>query len=248
MRSIILFAGLLTLTLSGCSDPASFSPSLDPAIEDEISLTKSGGKGNIDTDPRARYTFFDVLDNGTTPTRIFGDHRDADGNPIAVNSVYEGGKCGVHGKIFAGGSGDAVLEPADERSKRHRCGAARSLAFSDGSHVVQLGAFMNIGDLYGIREPELPERLAFETDGTLGCDRIRFMNSERGSNEAVTYVERLNSDGSQLNPREWEVSSVAPHEGTCLVWEGTQLIVNPDQPTVYAPVGMFVEEIAVVQR
>ena len=130
-------------------------------------------------DPRAVFEY--PTDDGAL--KIRSDHRalSLDGTV----SIYDDGACGVDAKIFAGGSGDAVMDPdANYVAGRDqgRCGPGRSITVifdqpadgnpPPGNAIVTGGYFHNINELW-----QMPIGVEIEGQGGLNisrCNVLRF--------------------------------------------------------------------------
>jgi hypothetical protein len=163
-----------------------------------------------DPDSKARYTFYLVMPDDAHPTGIVGDNRLADGSSAnAGASVYEGGKCGVHGKIFwydqsLSESGDAVLDPDKNRAT---CGAARKLNIAPFGAV---GPSMNFAAIMQLTGTESRDHQLNMTLYIKGCERLMY-TAEVGSAVRVT---RLSGDATGT-PGSWRAESVGNHRAGC---------------------------------
>jgi len=167
MRSHVLTAALAALALASCSE-APRAPVAGP------SFARPGA-----SDPRATFEY-PTDDAGF---KIRSDHRALSSDGSA--SIYDDGACGVYAKIFASGSGDAVMDPdANYVAGRDqgRCGPARGVTVTfdqpaDGgplrANPVATGGYFHVfNELW-----QMPTGVEVETQGGLngaGCNVLRF--------------------------------------------------------------------------
>ena len=184
MRSHLSLAAFAALALAACGERS-------PAPVAGPSFARPGAD-----DPRATLEY----PTDDAALKIRSDHRvlSLDG----LTSIYDDGACGVYAKIFAGGSGDAVMDPdADYVAGRDqgRCGAARSVTVifdqpADGgplraNPVTTGGYFHNVNELW-----QMAIGVEVETQGGLngaGCNVLRFRPDPGRSGNAYPGSDKL---------------------------------------------------------
>src|SRR5688500_1005667 len=127
MRGTSLFTLFgCALAVVACSDPSPLEPGLIQPPEAPVFA-----KPVADPGPLWRLPLDDA------GLGLVSDRRQQSG----IFSVYEDGVCGVTGKIFTGGSGDATLQTNNPRQKNTTCQTARtmSLVYPTGDPVYPAG-------------------------------------------------------------------------------------------------------------
>ena len=167
MRSHVMTAALAALALAACSERS-------PAPVAGPSFARPGA-----SDPRATFEY----PTDDAALKIRSDHRAL--SPGGSASIYDDGACGVYAKIFASGSGDAVMDPDENYvagRDQGRCGPARSITVvfdqpADGgppptNAVVTGGYFHNMNELW-----QMPIGVEVEGQGGFNvgrCNVLRF--------------------------------------------------------------------------
>lgn len=198
MRSQVAMAGLAALVLAACGERS-------PAPVAGPSFARPGA-----SDPRAIFEYPTV--DGAF--KIQSDHRAL--SPDGDASIYDDGACGVYAKIFAGGSGDAVMDPdADYVAGRDqgRCGAARSVTVifdqpADGAPLranpVATGGYFHVfNELW-----QMPIGAEVETQGGLngaGCNVLRFRPDAGRTGNAYPGSDKVLA--LRLDANTWRVRS-----------------------------------------
>lgn len=187
MRRPTRIAACLLLFAAGCADSSTTAPHrvADADLSVRLGRAPTG-------DPASTWTF------PTTGVSVRGDGKYADG----TLSVYAHAVCGVTGRLFYGGSGDATLTLGADR----RCASAPrrlTLTYDDG--VVETtgsGTFLNLHDVQNaaVRIPigsTVPGFLAIHY--TPRCDALQF---GKDANSDAVLVTRVDA-------RTWRVESQA---------------------------------------
>ena len=162
------------------------------------------------SDPRAIVEYATADD----AFKVRSDHRAL--SPDGSVSIYDDGACGVDGKIFATGSGDAVMDPdANYVAGRDqgRCGSARSITIifdqpADGgalraTPVAKGGFFHNFNELW-----QMPIGVEQETQGGFngaGCNILRFRPEPGRSGNAYPGSDKILA--LRLDATTWRVRS-----------------------------------------
>ena len=159
-------------------------------------------------DPRATFEY------STTDAafKIRSDHRALSFDGSA--SIYDDGVCGVNAKIFATGSGDAVMDPDEgyvAGRDQGRCGPARTVTIifdqpADGgplraNPVATGGFFHNFNELW-----HMPIGLEQETQGGFngaGCNVLRFRPDPGRTGNAYPGSDKLLA--IRLDANTWRV-------------------------------------------
>lgn len=189
-------ATLVALTLVACSERSN-SPVAGP------SFARPGAE-----DPRATFEY----STADAAFKIRSDHRALSFDASA--SIYDDGACGVNAKIFASGSGDAVMDPDEDYvagRDRTRCGAARSVTVifdqpADGgplrANPVATGGYFHVfNELW-----QMPIGVELETQGGLngaGCNVLRFRPDPGRTGNAYPGSDKLLA--LRLDANTWRV-------------------------------------------
>lgn len=187
-------------------------------------------------DSKARYTFHNTMLDGTTATGVRGDNRLADGSSAdGGSSVYQGGLCGVHGKIFwydksLSQSGDAVFDPDKDRAA---CGSARKLNIAPFGAV---GPSMNFAAIMQLVAGEARSQQFGMTIGVKGCERLVY-SAEVESSVRVTRISGNSTDALGT----WEAVSEVNHRAGCYNFVGGSYRYNG--VSYVLPLHVSIEEI-----
>ena len=192
MRGTSLFTLFgCALAVVACSDPSPLEPGLIQPPEAPVFA-----KPVADPGPLWRLPLDDA------GLGLVSDRRQQSG----IFSVYEDGVCGVTGKIFTGGSGDATLQTNNPRQKNTTCQTARtmSLVYPTGDPVYPAGGvetmlvFVNLRNISNSittiapgYENRVERMLSLNPTQTERCDAWRWTSvSFNGDN---VWVERLDA-------------------------------------------------------
>lgn len=219
MQRSALSVVLLLTAFAGCVDGASTPTALAP---DAPLFARPAS--NSDTDPRAVWEYHDTFVDASSQSQasmIRGDGRAVDGTGGTLDpSVYQGDQCGVDAKIFAGGSGDAVLDP-DKNYKVGRCsGGRRYLRFDlGGGDVVTAGAFTNAFGVSKYSQGEARDTVMhYRYNNIPNCEILRFSNETMDSGVQLSPVRITRLPDTSTGAQQWNVESLPPHTAGCANW------------------------------
>jgi hypothetical protein len=232
MKRIILPGALVLAAIFAIACSENISATLEPS---EVQLSKKGG-GSTDTDSRAIWEWSNDMSDGSTPTKIRGDGRLADGSAAGNDrSEFQGGVCGVHGKIFWNNpslsrSGDAVFDP--DANNSGSC-AARKIHFDlGGDSPIVSGPSTNAREVMQLGVGSHREQtMQFSQNGIANCELLRFGHDGRGNPVNLTRL------ASGL----WQVESLAPHTAVC--WNYSKGKYVPNGPTYNLPFRVVITEV-----
>ncbi len=214
-RRLLPTLGLL-FSLLGAAACADTGPTAStPANVDGPSFGK-----NTDTDPRAVWEYHKTTTSGT-PAGIRGDGQATDGSPLlsssTIGGAYQNDVCGVGGKIFEGGSGDATIQPTANYNKSLSCGPRTIYVDLGGSMGTQKAHFMNVRDAVDLANSGNKTSLQpFQVtiDNYPACELLRFGHTvngvQVGDEILVTYLGK-DAQGRRV----WSAESTDNHEAGC---------------------------------
>lgn len=226
-RIAVLMVGLAFA--AGCAQPPF---EIEP---EEALFSKGKGNGNgkgggttIAPDPGAIFAFSSsvVTTTGTVDAGVVGDGRNADGSGQAAegfSGAYQTSLCGVSGKIWAEGSGDATMGVDEDYSKRTACKRTpRSATVKLGGaeilvHYVNVNQVVQLAQEVAGSTIDRPLQMMLKSGGSVPCELLRWGGARDNTGGApigdevqVTYVGRV--DGA----RTWTAESTGEHEAGCL--------------------------------
>jgi hypothetical protein len=228
---------LLSLGALGCAEsPTQVADPEHPSF----------GKGNVDTDPRAILEWAEWVYAGTdsaVATRIRGDGRLENGTSAAgATSRYQGEFCGVHAKIFQGGSGDLVFSPAFNKETMECAGVVRTLGFDGGSGVIQVNTFTNARNLRDLAVgAQRVQNMPFDYVNSSGCESFRFRADSVNGLEISSQTVATRLPDVAPGVRQWRVESRSTHSARCMVSLKGRL--EPTGAAVYLPFSVTVTEV-----
>jgi hypothetical protein len=230
----------ISLTALGCAEP--------PTRFDDHEAP-SFGKGNVDTDPRALVEWANEIDIGTpgfpniVPTRIRGDGRVENGTSSGGGaSRYQGEFCGVHAKLFQGGSGDLVFSPAFNKEAGECSGIVRTLGFDFGSGLIQVNTFTNALNLRDLAVgAQRVQNMPFDYINSSGCESFRFRADSVNGVEVSSQTVATRLPDVAPGVRQWRVESRSTHSARCMVSVRNRL--EPTGAPVYLPFSVIVTEV-----